>query len=93
MLVIAVGVLSFGSIGSAASTSLVINEVDYDQPGTDAAEFLELKNVSGAPIGLDAYGLAFVNGANGSTYLTVDLPDVVLPAGALRQPFDGQGSQ
>ena len=40
MLVIAVGVLSFGSIGSAASTSLVINEVDYDQPLLDTAELL-----------------------------------------------------
>ena len=28
----------------AVSTSLVINEVDYDQPSTDTAEFLELKN-------------------------------------------------
>ena len=57
MLVIAVGVLSFGSIGSAASTSLVINEVDYDQPGTDASEFLELKNDSSVAIDLDPYAV------------------------------------
>ena len=83
MLVIAIGVLSFGSIGSAASTSLVINEVDYDQVGTDAAEFLELKNVSGAPIDLDSYRVELVNGASGGSvvYLTFDLPAVMLAAG------------
>ncbi|HSO01104.1 MAG TPA: lamin tail domain-containing protein, partial [Gaiellaceae bacterium] len=82
MLVIAAGVLSFGSIGSAASTSLVINEVDYDQPGTDATEFLELKNVSGGAINLDPYRVELTNGAiAGAVYLTVDLPDVTLAAG------------
>ena len=48
MLVVAVGVLSFGAVGTAASTSLVIDEVDYDLPGTDTAEYLELMNVSSA---------------------------------------------
>jgi hypothetical protein len=38
---------------AAASDTLVINEVDYDQPSTDTAEFLELKNVSAAAIDLD----------------------------------------
>ena len=83
LLVIAIGVLSFGSTGNAASTSLVINEVDYDQVGTDAAEFLELKNVSGAPIDLDSYRVELVNGASGGSvvYLTFDLPAVMLAAG------------
>ena len=82
MLVIAVGVLSFGSIGSAASTSLVINEVDYDQPSADATEFLELKNVSGGAINLDPYRVELTNGSSaGAVYLTVDLPDVTLAAG------------
>ncbi|MGH3070990.1 MAG: ExeM/NucH family extracellular endonuclease [Gaiellaceae bacterium] len=81
MLVIAVGVLSFGSIGTAASTSLVINEVDYDQAGTDASEFFELKNVSGATINLDAYRVELINGSTSALYLTVDLPNVDLAAG------------
>jgi hypothetical protein len=38
------------------STSIVINEVDYDQPSTATVEFLELKNVSGSPINLRAKG-------------------------------------
>ena len=83
MLAIAAGVLSFGSIGSAASTSLVINEVDYDQPSTDLAEFLELKNVSGGPINLDAYRVELINGASGGSalYQVYDLPNVDLAAG------------
>ena len=81
MAVIVVGVLSFGSIGSAASTSLVINEVDYDQAGTDASEYFELKNVSGAPINLDAYSVQLINGSGGALYFTADLPNVNLAAG------------
>ncbi|HUH14493.1 MAG TPA: ExeM/NucH family extracellular endonuclease [Gaiellaceae bacterium] len=82
MLVISIGVLSFGSMGSAASTSLVINEVDYDQPGTDASEFLELKNVSGAAIDLDPFRIELTNGSSsGAVYLTIELPAVTLAAG------------
>ena len=66
---------------SAQSTTLVINEVDYDQPGTDTAEFIEIKNVSTSAINLDPYQLRFVNGANGLNYLTVNLPDVSLVGG------------
>lgn len=65
------------------SVSLVINEVDYDQPGTDFDEFVEIKNVSGAPIGLDGYYVVLINGANnpGTEYDRVDLPAVTLPVG------------
>jgi hypothetical protein len=42
--VVAVTALAPGA--GAVSTSLVINEVDYDQPSTDDAEFLELRNIS-----------------------------------------------
>jgi uncharacterized protein len=67
----------------AASTSLAINEVDYDQPQTDTAEFLELKNVSGEAIDLDPYSVDLVNGTGGgaAVYQTIDLPDAGLPAG------------
>jgi predicted extracellular nuclease len=65
------------------STSLVINEVDYDQPSTDTAEFLELKNVGASTIDLDSYAVELVNGTGGgaSVYQTIDLPSVTLPAG------------
>ena len=67
----------------AVSTTLLINEVDYDQPSTDAAEFLELKNVSGGAINLDPYSVQLVNGTGGGAalYRTLELPDVALPAG------------
>ena len=67
----------------AASTTVVINEVDYDQASTDAAEFLELKNVSGSSINLDSYSVELVNGTGGgaAVYDTIELPDASLPAG------------
>ena len=61
--------------------TLVINEIDYDQPSTDTAEFIELKNVSGMPINLDLFSIVLVNGANQTTYNTIDLPDVFLDPG------------
>src|SRR5262249_37775539 len=68
----------------AGSATLVINEVDYDQPGTDVAEFLELKNVSSAAVNLSGYTVELVNGAGGGAvvYQTISLPDVTLAAGA-----------
>ena len=67
----------------AQSTTLVINEIDYDQPGTDSAEFVEIKNVSGASMDLGTWELRLVNGTGGgaSVYHTVDLPAVTLGAG------------
>jgi predicted extracellular nuclease len=77
-----IAVAAFLVIAAPASAqSLVINEVDYDQPSTDAAEFLEIKNVSTSAINLDPYQLRFVNGANGANYLTVNLPSVDLAGG------------
>jgi predicted extracellular nuclease len=68
---------------SSASTSLVINEVDYDQPSTDTAEFVEIKNVSGSTINLNGWKLELVNGTGGgaSVYNTVTLPNVSLASG------------
>jgi cysteine-rich repeat protein len=58
---------------------LVINEVDYDQVGTDNAEFVEIYNGTPAPIVLTGYSLVLINGSNNATYTTVDLG----PAGTL----------
>jgi hypothetical protein len=60
---------------------LVINEIDYDQPGTDIAEFLEIKNTGGTSANLDTYELRLINGAGGATYQTINLPDVNLNSG------------
>ena len=67
----------------AVSATLVINEIDYDQPSIDTAEFIELKNVSASTINLDNYTLELVNGNAGGAvlYATIDLPNVNLAAG------------
>jgi hypothetical protein len=60
---------------------LVINEIDYDQPGTDNAEFVEIYNGTGATVSLAPFTLVLVNGANNLEYMRVplapagDLPD------------------
>ncbi len=75
--------LSLAPGAGAVSGSVVINEVDYDQPSTDMAEFLELRNVSASAISLDSYRVELVNGTGGGAglYQTIDLPNVTLAAG------------
>jgi len=67
----------------AVSTTLVINEIDYDQPSTDTAEFLELKNVGSSSIDLGGYAVELVNGDGGGAlvYQTINLPNESLAAG------------
>ena len=85
LLAFAVLPLAMPAAAHAASTTLVINELDYDQPTGDTAEFLELKNVSGAAIGLDPYSVVLVNGNAGgaAVYRTVELPAADLAPGDL----------
>ncbi|MBL1130020.1 MAG: ExeM/NucH family extracellular endonuclease [Chloroflexi bacterium] len=63
---------------------LVINEIDYDQPSTDTAEFIEVKNNSPFAVSLDGWTLELVNGNAGGAviYQTINLPAVNLAAGA-----------
>jgi predicted extracellular nuclease len=83
LLVVALAALTLSSVGSAASTTLVINEVDYAQPLTDTTEFYELKNVSGGPLNIDNYRVELINGNGNVLYNpVVDLPNLTLAAGA-----------
>jgi Lamin Tail Domain/Putative Ig domain len=70
---------------ATSGAHLVINEVDYDQPGTDAGEFVEIYNAGTMSFALSGKALVLVNGATGTTnqeYLHVDLsPASSLPAG------------
>ena len=43
---------TFGAINHLPYPKLVINEIDYDQPSTDTAEFLEIRNNDTVPINL-----------------------------------------
>ncbi|MEZ4616873.1 MAG: choice-of-anchor Q domain-containing protein [Caldilineaceae bacterium] len=65
---------------SAVPTPLLINEIDYDQPGTDNAEFVELKNGTGAPLPLADFSLLLIqgNGGGGTINQTISLPAVTL---------------
>jgi large repetitive protein len=69
------------------STTLVINEIDYDQIGTDndaAApdkEFVELYNKSANIISLVTYELRFYNGSDGTLYRTVVLTGTIAAGG------------
>lgn len=61
------------------SQAIVINEVDYDQAGTDNAEFVELLNVSANTINLTNLALIFMDGARNSEYRRVDLDGTLSP--------------
>ena len=65
----------------APNTDLVINEIDYDQPGTDAAEFVEIRNNGDTPADLSGWTLTFINGNGTSVYDTINLPAVSLASG------------
>jgi hypothetical protein len=54
---------------------LVINEFDYDQPGDDGTEYVEILNKGTTAATLANYALEFVNGADGGVYRTVALGD------------------
>ncbi|HEX7701363.1 MAG TPA: lamin tail domain-containing protein, partial [Kofleriaceae bacterium] len=62
---------------STGANHLVINEVDYDQIGTDATEYVEIFNPSAATISLTGKTLYLVNGSNNEVYDTVDLSGAV----------------
>jgi predicted extracellular nuclease len=65
------------------AADLVINEIDYDQPGTDEAEFVEIRNNDNMNVDLSAYNLQFVNGDSGGSaqYQLFSLPAVSLAPG------------
>jgi hypothetical protein len=68
-----------------ASAQVVINEVDYDQPGTDNAEFIELLNVGTSAFPLQYLQVVLVNGNAGASAVYATLENVSwpsLPAGS-----------
>ncbi len=63
--------------------TLVINEVDYDQPGADDFEFIEIYNAGLGPVDLTGVQLTLVNGSNGTVYDTIDLTGTLAADGYL----------
>ena len=66
--------LLFGAI----QAQVVINEVDADQFGTDAAEFIEIYGTPGQS--LNGMVMVWFNGAAGTSYKTTDLTGYSIPA-------------
>ncbi len=62
--------------------TVAVSEVDYDQPGADSAEFVELTNPGEEAVALRGYALELVDGASGRVYGRFDLG----AAGATLEP-------
>ena len=52
---------------------IIINEADVNQPGADAAEFIELYNLGGNAASLDDLTLVLYNGTSNTVYAAYDL--------------------
>jgi imidazolonepropionase-like amidohydrolase len=66
----------------ASPGTVILNEIDYDQDGTDASEFIELYNPGALAMDLSGVELVLVNGSGSSVYDTIDLSAAgSLPAG------------
>ena len=76
---------SLSAVGNAPVCAplpvIIINEVDYDNVGTDNAEWVELYNAGAGPVNLAGYSIVAVNGANGAVQSTTSLSAVTLVAG------------
>ncbi len=71
---ISLGLLTLTSCFALSShAAIVINEIDYDQPDEDTAEFIELFNSGSSIISLDNYSIDLINGRDESTYENINL--------------------
>ena len=66
------------------TSTLVINEIDYDQVGADTGGFVEIANKGTSAATLDGIALVLVNGGDGAEYARVPLTGS-LAAGAYLQ--------
>ncbi len=67
----------FSFTTAAPPPALVINEVDYDQPGIDTAEFIEILNRGSSAVSLANVSVVLVDGNGGVNYQTYNLPAAV----------------
>jgi Lamin Tail Domain len=70
-----------GGGGGGGTPTLVINEIDYDQVGTDTSGFVEIRNDGSTEATLDGVALVLVNGGDSTEYDRVALTGT-LAAGA-----------
>jgi predicted extracellular nuclease len=78
-------------VAGSARAAVVIQEVLYDGPGTDADDvFTELYGDPGTS--LDGWSLVGINGSDGNVYRTIDLTGSVIPADGLFVIVTGSAS-
>lgn len=68
-------------IFTTANATIIINEVDYDQAGTDTAEFIELFNPGPGTVDLGGYVLKLMSETSDNIYRNFDLAGHALQAG------------
>ena len=68
------------SLLSLCRSYIYINEIDIDNPSTDATEFIELFNSGTTDVLLDDYSIVLFNGAGSPayTYNTISLAGAVI---------------
>ena len=66
-------VFSFTTAAVVVANNIIINELDSDTPGTDAAEFVELYDGGVGNTSLNGLVLVFYNGATDTSYRTISL--------------------
>jgi len=79
-----------GGGGGGTGPALVINEIDYDQVGSDTAGFVEIRNNGDATATLDGIALVFVNGGDSTEYDRVALTGTLAAGAYLVVPKDAQ---
>ena len=69
---------------------LVISEIDYNQPSTGTAEFIEIKNIDGSSVNVDSHHLELVNGTGGGAtiwQISADEPRILDYKGEYNPPY------
>lgn len=80
-------------LGAAGATPVFINEIHYDNTGTDANEFIEIAGPAGTD--LTGWSLVLYNGSGGAPYTTTNLSGLLPDQGngygtlALSYPVNG----
>ncbi|MFO7842070.1 MAG: lamin tail domain-containing protein [Fidelibacterota bacterium] len=70
-----IGIVLALALAVSAHAQLIINEIDYDQPGTDDYEFVELAGPAGT---YNNVVVDLINGYGGSSYKTITLGNITL---------------
>jgi hypothetical protein len=73
-----------------AAPQVVLNEIDYDQPGADSGGFVELFNAGRGTADLQGLALVFIDGADGTEYRRIPLTGSILANDFRVVPGDAQ---